>query len=153
MSDGYDLDLAGPLRTALIEAGAIAADLSKWEGEPSVFTRRPVPPDALDPMIIVNPPAAISDDDGLTSERPIVLVDIAIYGKKAPPKDTSDQTRIVERLSLRVRALFHRQKFSVRPEGFSVIGITAAGPINAPVDDEETVGRLVSLTIRLRRNT
>lgn len=147
------LDLAPSIRAALIGDESIAADLSTWNNDPAVFTRRPVPADATDPMMIVNPPAAIGDMDALTSERPIVMLDVAIYGKKGPPGDGSDQTRIVERLGFRTRALFHRQKFSILPEGFSVIDITAAGPIPAPVDDEETVGRLVSLTIRLRRET
>jgi hypothetical protein len=146
-----DLDLAPALRAALIGEPTIADPLSEWQNEPAVFTRRPVPKDAADPMIIVNPPAAIGDDDGLTSDRPVVQLDIAIYGKKAAPGDASDQTRIVEALGFRVRDLFHRQKFAILPDGFSVIGITAAGPFPAPVDDEETVGRLVSLTIRLRR--
>lgn len=151
MSDGADLDLGEPLRAALLAAEHIVADLGRWNDEPAIFTRRPVPEDASDPMIIINPPAAITDDDALNSERPIVLIDLATYGRKAAPGTAGDQTRLVERLAYRQRALFHRQKFSVRPEGFSVIGIVATGPIAAPVDDEETVGRLVSLTIRLRR--
>lgn len=148
-----DLNLGPPIRTALIGAEPIASDLSEWQGEPAVFTRRPVPPNAADPMIIVNPDSAVTDEDGLTSERPVVVRDIAIYGKKGPPGDPSDQTRIVERLGFRVRRLFHRQKFALVVPGYSVIDIVAAGPIPAPVDDEATVGRIVSLTVRLvRRN-
>lgn len=146
------LDLGPPIRAALIAAATVGDRLAQYQGEPAVFTRRPVPADAQDPMVIVNPDTAITDEDGLTSERPVVLRDIAIYGRKGAPGDPSDQTRLVESLGYSVRALFHRQKFSVQPEGYSVIGITAAGPFVAPVDDDVTVGRLVSLTIRLRRN-
>jgi hypothetical protein len=141
-----------PIRAALIGEASIADQLSKWKDAPAVFTRRPVPDEATYPLAIVNPDAAISDDDALNSERPIVVRDIVFYGRKAPAGDPLDQTRIVEALGFRARALFHRQKFSVRPAGFSVIGIVAAGPFPAPVDDEGTVGRLVSLTIRLRRD-
>jgi hypothetical protein len=139
------------IRTALIGDELIADALSKWQGEPAVFTRRPAPADAKDPMIIVNPDAAIGDEDALSSPRPVVMRDVAVYGKKAAPGDTSDQTRKVERIAYRMRELFHRQKFSLVLDGYSVIGIVVAGPVPAPVDDDVTVGRLISLTIRLAR--
>lgn len=151
MTEPEDLDLGPPIRAALLEAENIAGELGLYKEKPAIFTRRPVPEEASDPIIIINPDAAISDEDALNSERPIVMRDIAIYGVKAAPADPADQSRLVEALGYRVRKLFHRQKFSIRPEGFSVIEIIATGPIVAPVDDEATVGRIVSLTVRLRR--
>lgn len=147
------LDLAPALRDALIDATDISSQLSEWRGEPAVFTRRPVPADAVFPFCIVNPDSFITDQDGLTSPRPVVGRDIAFYGRKGPPGDASDQTRIVEAMAYLARDLFHREKFSVQPTGFSVIDVVATGPVPAPVDDEATIGRLVSLTIRLRRNS
>lgn len=146
-----DLDMGPPLRTALRADDGISSKLGQWNGEPAIFTRRPVPDNATDPMIIVNPDAALGNADTLNGDRPIVVRDIAIYGTKAAPGDPADQTRVVEWLGFAVRTLFNRKKFSVRPEGYSVIDVIAAGPIPAPVDDEVTVGRLVSLTIRLSR--
>jgi hypothetical protein len=155
------LDLGPALRAAIIAqtypplqpvATQVVEELSEWNGEPSVFTRRPVPADAADPMILINAPAAIGDEDGLTSSRPVPIIDLAIYGRKAEPGSPEDQTRAVERAAFALRELFHRQKFSVQPAGYSVTEIVAAGPFPAPVDDEVTVGRIVTLTIRLRRN-
>lgn len=157
-----DLDLAPPLRSAIIAqqypplqpvAARVVAELSEFNGEPSVFTRRPVPSGADDPMVLINPPAAIGDEDGLRSERPVPIIDIAVYGRKAEPGSADDQTRAVERAAFAIRELFHRQKFSVQPVGYSVTEIVAAGPFPAPVDDEVTIGRIVTLTIRLKRNT
>lgn len=146
------LDLGPSIRAALIADTTIAALLPEWLGAPAVFAFRPVPEAAPDRIILVNPPASIQDRDGLRSDRPIVTIDVAIYGAIAAAGDPADDTPIVEQLGYLVRQLFHRQKFSVQPEGYSVIEILAAGPSPAPVDDDKTVGRVVSLTISLRRN-
>lgn len=147
------LDMSAPIRTALIQAAGIGDELGVYQDEPAVFTRRPVPDEATAfPQIIVNPDASLTDEDGLTSERPVCLRDIGIYGRKGRPGSADDQTRLVEALGFRTRALFHRQRFSIVPDGYSVVDIRAGGPVPAPVDDDATVGRLVSLTIRLRRN-
>jgi len=155
-----DLDLGPPLRTAIIEDdGAVfdgktfAETLAAWENEPAVFTRRPVPASAKYPLCVVNPPRAINDIDGLTSRRPVVLLDLAFYGRKSEPGSADDQTRIVEAQGRRAYVLFHRQKFSVQIEGFSVIDIVASGPFAGPVDDEGTVARIVTLRMRLGRNS
>lgn len=140
------LNMAAPLRLALA-AAPLAADLSQYGGEPAVFTRRPVPQGATYPHIIISPDVAIGDQDGLTSPRPVVLRDIAIYGLQP------DQYRLVEQLGYAVRALFHRQKWAITPEGYDVIDIVARGPTPGPTDDDTTVARIVGLTIRLRSQT
>jgi hypothetical protein len=152
MIDADDLDLGVPIRKSLLANPDIAGELDQYESEPAVFTRRPVPPDAPDLIVIVNSPYAITDADGLTSDRPIVNLDLAVYGRKGKPGTAQDQTRVVERLGFRLRTHFHRQKFSVQPEGFSVIDVRAGGPVPAPTDDDQTIGRLVSLIVRLRRD-
>lgn len=152
------LDLGPAIRATIIgehddiDTTAIVELLGQYADAPSVFAFRPVPEGAADPMIIVNPDASISDQDGLTSDRPVVVRDIAIYGRKGPPGDPTDQSPAVERLGYMIRELFHRKRFSVRPEGYSVTDVVATGPVPAPVDDDGEVGRVVSLTIRLRRN-
>jgi hypothetical protein len=155
------LDIGPALRAAFLDqqhvplqalAAAICASLGEYEGEPGVFAYRPVPEGALDPIILINPDAAIDDQDGLASSRPMVIRDIAIYGRKGPPGEPSDQSPIVEAIGYQVRELFHRQRFSVQPEGYSITDIVAAGPVVAPVDDDGEIGRLVTLTVRLRRN-
>lgn len=141
------LDLLPNLRDALIGDLDSVADVAQWNGEPAVFTRRPVPADAPYPHWLLNPPAALTDIDGLTSDRPYWVGDVICYGEQP------DHLRAVDRMAHSARLLFHRNKFSVRPDGYSVISIVAAGPIPAPVDDETTVGRLVTLTIQLRRTS
>jgi hypothetical protein len=152
MADDYGLDLGPAFREALIDATPISSALSTFNEEPAVFTRRPVPDNAEFPLIIVNPPASISDEDGLVSDRPVWMGDVAVYGAKAAPGSDEDQTRIVEQIALRVRTLFHRQKWALPVGGFHVIDIRATGPVPAPVDDDKTVGRIVSLIVRLGRN-
>lgn len=142
-----DLDLGGPIRTAMIEHEPIISLLGQWKGEPAIHTRRPVPGDSPYPLILINPPSAIGDEDGLTSDRPFALVDVAAYGRQP------DQLREVEKLGFAMRRLFHRNKFALVMVGYSIIDIRAAGPMPAPVDDAKTVGRMVTLTIRLRRTS
>lgn len=154
------LDLGPALRAAILSqqnpalqalAASIVARLDQYQGGGAVFAFRPVPEDAGNRIILINPDAALTDEDGLTSDRPVVVRDIAIYGRKGTPGDPADDSPLVEALGYDVRLLFHRQKFAVQPEGYSVIEITATGPVPAPVDDDGEIGRVVSLTIRLRR--
>lgn len=151
MADDYDLDLGPAFREALIAAVPISSVLSVHDEEPAVFTRRPVPDTAQFPLIIVNDPASLGDADGLTSDRPVWSGDIAIYGQKGAPGTPEDQTRIVQQAALRVRTLFHRKKWALSVGGFHVIDIRATGPVPAPVDDDKTIGRIVSLIVRLGR--
>lgn len=144
-------DLLPSLRDAAIGNADLIAELSTWRGEPAVFTRRPVPDDATYPLALINPPATLTDADGLISARPIVVHDIAVYGHKGAPGEPEDQTRAVERAAFALRELFHRDRFSVQPDGYSVIDVRVTGPMAAPVDDDQTVGRMVSVTVRLRR--
>ena len=138
------MDLSEPLRTAIIGNAAITGILSIYAGAPAAFTRAPLPADALYPLIVISPDIVFSDVDGLTARRNNVVRDISVYGQN----DTPQHYRAVETLAYLVRDLFHRQNQSISIAGFRVIDIVAAGPIPAPVDDDQDVGRLVTLTIR-----
>lgn len=155
------LDMGPALRAAILDqqdpalqavAAAILADLGQYADAPAVFAYRPIPADSPSRVIVINEDAAISDEDGLTSDRPVIQRDVIAYGKRGTPGDASDDSPAIEAIGYRLRALFHRQKFAVRPEGYSVIEIVATGPVPAPVDDDGEVARMVNLTIRLRRN-
>jgi hypothetical protein len=145
------LDLLPELRTAIIGIDGVRDELAEWAGEPAVFTRRPIPENANEVYCLINPATNIGDFDALNSQRPLVDHDIAIYGRKGAPGSPEDQTRAVERAGFALRTHFHRNRFSFQPTGFSVISVVARGPIPAPTDDEQTVGRIVTLTIGLRR--
>ena len=137
------LDLAPALRTALIGEPLISGLLSEFEGDPAVFTRRPTPSEAEYPLIVVSEDVFIRDMDALLSRREVVLRDIIIYGHN------DDDYRVVEAIGYSVRDLFHRKRDSIILSDHYVIDIRATGPRAAPTDDDEVVGRLVSLTIRL----
>lgn len=151
MSDFHPLDLKPAIRDSLMDNPDITSALAQWNSEPAIFARRPVPKDAPDPMILIEDAYAIGDADGLTSDRPIWQGDLKVYGRKGEPGSAEDQTRQVELVGFMIRDHFHRQRFSVRPDGFSVIDVRAGGPSVAPTDDDQTVGRMIALTVRLRR--
>jgi hypothetical protein len=138
------LDLGPAFRTAILANDAITGLLATWEGEPAVYTRRPVPDDAPYPLILIAPPASIGDADWLTVRIPRPRLDLIAYGLQ--PGDY----RNVETIGYLLREQFHREPFSISVDGYSVLDIVANGPMPAPVDDQNEVGRAVLLTIRLR---
>jgi len=139
------LDLAGPLRTAILSNAEVTALLGVWEGEPAIFTRRPVPTDAPYPLIAIGPDISIGNMDGLTMRLPMPRRDILVYGQQP------DDYRTVEALGYLLRAQFHRQRFSVDlSPAYSVIDIVCTGPMEAPVSDDSLVGRALLLQLRLK---
>jgi hypothetical protein len=140
-------DLSEPIRTALIGATDITTNLPTYLGSYPVFTRRPAPEDADYPMIIVSPDIAKSDQDGLNDQRPIITRDVVAYGQN----DTVAKYDVVELLGRAIHDLFHRRWNAITVSGWKVVQIIASGPIPAPVDDDQTVARLVSLRIELAK--
>ncbi len=98
------LEISAPIRTALIELAGVGDVLDQYAGEPAVFTRRPTPADAPLFIALVNPNTFLIDADGLTSKRPIVGRDIAIYGPQ-PDKywPVTDMATLIYRHFHRVR--------------------------------------------------
>jgi hypothetical protein len=138
------LDLSIPIRNAIIADAEVAAELPDYLGSLPVFTRTPVPENAPYPMMIIRPDLAISDTDMVNDQVPVIVRDIAIYGSNT---DASSYFA-VERIAYLVRDLFHRRPISLDAAGWRIIEIRAAGPIPAPTDDDLTVGRVVTLTVR-----
>lgn len=138
------LDIAPAIRAALLADVAISGLLTEWNTEPAIFTRRPVPSEALNPIIVISPDVSITDVDALVSKRPVVIRDIIVYG------DQPDHYRTIESIGYLIRQLFHRSRLSISPTGYSVVDIIATGPNPAPTDDDKTVARVVTLTITLR---
>ena len=147
------LDVLVSLRAAIIASTAVTAKLGTFQGAPSVHTRRPVPVDAGYPMVTIGPIIARSDEDGINTFRPVVIIDINVYGEAAA------HYRDVEAVADMIYATFHRQRGAVSVTGYSVTQITASGPAPAGVTlvgsssgDDSHVGRRVTLTIRLFAN-
>lgn len=141
------LDLSEPIREAVLGNPAVAGLLSVYVGSPAVFTRRPVPSAAEYPLVAISPDVSIVDEDFLNTLHPVVIRDVTVYGLQ----DGAEAYRTVEQVGYELRGMFHRKKFSIVPDGYSVIDIVAIGPIPAPVDDDKLVARVVSLTIRLQQ--
>lgn len=139
------LEVLVPIRAAIIADAAIVAKLGTYQGAPSVHTRRPVPVDAGYPMVTVGPIITRSDEDGINSFRPVVVIDINVYGEAAA------HYRDVEAVADMIYAMFHRQR-AISVAGYSVTQITASGPSPAPADDDTHIGRRISLTLRLFAN-
>ena len=141
------LDIAPDIRTAIINEAPISGLLSEWQGEPSVFTRRPTPPNVSGVMVVISEDIALNDFDGLDSDRPMVIRDVAVYG------DNPDDYRTVELVAYEIRKLFHRSKLSITNDEYYIIDMVATGPRSAPTSDEEIIGRVVTLTVKLRNKT
>jgi hypothetical protein len=141
------LDLSVPIRDAIVAETAITDELPAYLGSLPVFTRVPVPDDAPYPLIVVAAQFQGAMDDGINDQRPAIVRDVIVYGKN----DTAANYRQVEAIAFAVRDLFHSQREAIIVPDWGVIDITAMAPAVAPVDDEQTVGRRVELTVRLAR--
>lgn len=140
-------DLSEPVRDALIAAAAITSELPVYQGSYPIFTRVPVPDDAEYPLIVVGAQVQAGSEDGVSDERPVVVRDITVYGENT----TAAKYRAVERAAHAIHAIFHRRRGSIIVPDWAVMNVTAVGPAPAPVDNEQTVGRRVSVTFRLAR--
>jgi hypothetical protein len=139
-------NLKAPIRTAILAATAITDELATYKGAPAVFTRRPIPDDATYPCIVIETDLS-RDEDALVALRPVVMADICVYGTNDPQ---GAEYRAVENIGYALRNLFHRKRWSIVPTDAAVIDVVARGPSAAPTDDEKTVGRVVTLQVRLR---
>lgn len=137
------LDIITPLRAAIIAEAAITSKLGKFSGDPSVHNRRPAPEGAEFPMVMIGPIVTRSNEDGINSFRPVIVIDIGIYG------DAARDYWNVEAVAEAIYGLFHRQRNAISVTNYSVVDIVAQGPSPAPVDDLSRIGRRVTLTIRL----
>lgn len=137
------LEILGPLVTAIMANNAITSKLAQYLGSASVHSRRPVPSDAPYPMVVVGPMITRTNADEINTHRPVVGVDISVYGEQPT------EFRLVDDVAEELFVMFHRQ--SIPPvENYQVIDVQATGPIVASADSEEQSARVVSLTIRLR---
>lgn len=141
------VDLAEPIRDALVASSEITALLATYAGDPAVFTRRPVPGDATYPFIVVTPDVTATDQDGLFDFRPIIVREIIAYTSNATPAEY----RKVDQLAYLIRTLFHRQRRAITVAGWGVVDIVVTGPSPTSQDDQ-TEGRSLLLTISLAQS-
>ena len=142
------LDVGPAIRTAILAESTITASLSTYQGAASVHTRIPLPDGVTMPYVVISPDVSVIDYDGLTSDRPLVIRDVFVYGEAGNVRQ--DDYRTVETLGYAIRDLFHRDKTVLTVTDYDVVSVDARGPVPAPTADDEVVGRVVTLTIRLR---
>lgn len=142
------VDLSEPIRDAIIGAPAIANLLAQWNGEPAVFTRRPVPPDAPYPMCAISPNVAATDADWIVTRKPLIQRDIIFYAEADP---WGEGVALVMQAHYLARRLFHDNRFCISVPGFHLIETTVTAPINGPVDNPaEHVARGISVLFHLQ---
>ncbi len=122
--------------------------LGEYGGEPSVLTKRPLPP-GFD--ITANGPYILSTGEAVQDPGPAdvknskgreIVRDIFCFSK------LSSSAMVVEAIAERVRFLFQRQVFSIT--GFSIIVAEVSGPIEA--DEDDALGRLLSVRLVLQED-
>lgn len=138
------MDIAPNIYAAVMGNSAITSLLSTWDGDPAVFTRRPLPGDATYPLVAISPDVAYTDQDFLASGLDVVIRDVFVFGHQP------DDFRDVEKAAHLIRKLFHRQNQALGSSDIHVVSVTASGPRIAPSDDAAIVGRVVTLTIRMQ---
>lgn len=139
------VDLSQPLYAALTGVSDGIDGLATYNGAPAVFTRRPVPIECGFPLIITAGDVTHGDEDFIDAEMVSIVRDVAVYGNKHA------DYRSVEKIALDIRNLFHRKRESLIVPGWHIVDIRCKGPVPTGDDDDQTVGRVVSLQIRLTR--
>lgn len=137
------VELQKAIRSSIQESSGITDDLASYKSGKAIFTRRPVPQDADYPLTLVGPIVSRDDQDAINDDRPFVSIQVAIYGEQ----DTDYRT--IESIADKVYTLFHRKRDSITLSNYSVTEIRCSGPVTAPVDDENKVGRIVNVNIQL----
>lgn len=117
----------------------LALLLSKYHGEPAVFTTDPIPGDAPNSYIVTVGEVVSIPWDTKTSRGRDIIRDIRIY------TSANGDAILVEDLAERVRNLFHRQFLSI--DGFQWVISGIIGPIVA--DEQDYYARIISLNLKI----
>lgn len=131
---------------ALVAADAtVAAYLATYKGQPAVFTRRPVPPDAELPYLVVETAAAVERTNTLDGKLPVMDVErqLSLFGPATGDPDAIDAA--AERLAW----LLHQRLLAV-PGWTRARCTVVAGPGDLSADDE-SYGRVLTVRTHLTR--
>lgn len=138
-------DFDAAIRTALVNDAIVIGLVSEWEGEPAVFTRTPIPGDVEPIMVVVSPNVSYVNLGALNSERPQIIKDIHVHG------DQPDQYREVETVANQIQSIFDRNRFAISVDDYNIVRIDATGPVPGAGNDENSVSRVVTITILAQR--
>lgn len=140
------MNVSTPIWQLITGDAGITAALPDYQNGKPVFKHRPIPEDAVFPVVVISPDIAVRDEDGLNDDRPVIVRDVTVYGQN----DTQTKYQVVESIGYALRDLFHRTK-TLNVPGWALVDMRASGPVPAPVDDQQLVARRVELSIRLAR--
>lgn len=145
------IDLSVSIRSFLLADAQLNALIPNYKNSKAIFTRRPLPDDATGLVVIISPLVSSGfDSDYLNRWQRMLTFDVSVYG----PNDTPANYLKVQDAGFRIVNIMHRlnkQNF-VMPQGWQLVNAKAYGPISAPVDDDKTVGRLVSINFLVAEN-
>lgn len=139
------IDLSVPIRVAILNDPTLAGMIPQWLSTRSVHTRRPLPEGAPLPAVVISPNVSVGDLDMVSEQMPVIVRDVAVYGRNDDPA----KYFAVEDIANRIRDLFHRNRFALTATGWRPVSIVCSGPFAAPTDDDQLVGRVVTLTVNL----
>lgn len=146
-------DVSPAIRAAILDNTTITSRLATWQGSAAVLTRLPIPEDVPFPCVVIPFNSVTTDQDFLTSDLTVIIRDVMVYGNIAAPGTPEDHTRRVDEIAYELRRLFHRNRTSLGNQPYHVVDIVVNGPRPAPVDDDKTVGRMVTLTLRIQNGS
>jgi hypothetical protein len=137
--------LSNAIYAALSGSAALTAKLGTFDGGPAIFTQEPIPDAATRPVVLASRTISDEPDDpiGQGVEGRIIARDIAVYGSA-----TANFRAVVEAAEI-IRGLIHRKRIVV--SGWQTVIVLASGPVVAPVDGPQEIGRLITAIFRLRR--
>ena len=138
-------DISSAIYETILADAFVQTNLPVYLGALTVFTRRPVLPDAPYPMIVVEPDIVDTDVGGLNFKQLRIIKDINVYGNN----ETSSQYRVVEQLAYEIFNLFHRNRFSIEIPSWFTARVWCQGPHAVPSDDDMRVGRVISVSTEL----
>ena len=85
------------------------------------------------------------NQDLLITQMPVETYQVIFYGLKG------EQVEAVKEAARLAKDLFHRNPSAIEVTDHKVTMITVVGPTYAPGDGDETEGRMLILTVQMRR--
>lgn len=126
---------------AVLALSGVASVMSTYRGAPAIFTDDEVPGSAQFPYTHIRPAMLNEpwDAKNVTLGR-LVAIDVAVY-----QANTGDSS-LVDDVAEIIRNRLHRQAVTI--SGYGTLIAQAAGPIQAPTDDQ-VYGRIVTATMTI----
>jgi hypothetical protein len=125
------------LYNKLANDATLIALLAEYNGAPAIFTTDPAPDDAVLPYIVAAGNVAAAPFDAKDCLGQTVTRDVRCYAA------ANGSAAAVETIAELVRALLHRQEFTI--VGYNWIMSAATGPISA--DERFVYGRIVTVSV------